>query len=43
MVSLLAMKHPNAQNLFDNAYLFTYEALLKFNPKTRVVHAYALL
>ena len=37
------MKNAEAQNLLDNAYLFTYKALVKCCPKTVVAHAYALL
>ena len=37
------MKNAEAQNLLDNAYLFTYKALVKCCTKTVVAHAYALL
>ena len=43
MVSLLAMKHAYAQNLLDNAYLFTYKVLVKCCTKSVVVHNHALL
>ena len=43
MVSLLAIKHANAQKLLGNAYLFTCKALVKCCPNTVVAHAYALL
>ena len=37
------MKNAKAQNLLDNAYLFTYKALVKCCTKTVVVHTHALL
>ena len=37
------MKNAEAQNLLDNAYLFTYKALLKCCTKTVVVDTHALL
>ena len=37
------MKNAEAQDLLDNAYLFTYKALVKCCPKTVVARAYALL
>ena len=37
------MKNAEAQNLLDNAYLFTYKALVKCFLKTVVAHAHALL
>ena len=37
------MKNAEAQNLLDNAYLFTYKALVKCCTKTVVAHAHALL
>ena len=37
------MKNAEAQNLLDNAYLFTYKALVKCCTKTVVVHTHALL
>ena len=43
MVSLLAMKYANAQNILDNAHLFTYKALVKCCTKIVVAHARALL
>ena len=43
MVSLLAMKHGNEQNLLDNAYLFTYKAMVKCCTTTVVAHVYAQL
>ena len=43
MVSLPAMKNNNAQNLLDNAYLFTYKAMVKCCTTTVVAHVYALL
>ena len=36
------MKNAEAQNLLDNAYLFTYKALVKCCTKTVVVHTHAL-
>ena len=37
------MKNAEAQNLLDNAYLFTCKALVKCCTKTVVMHTYALL
>ena len=37
------IKNAEAQNLLDNAYLFTYKALVKCCLKTVVAHARALL
>ena len=37
------MERPNAQNLLDNVYLFTYKAMVKCCTTTVIVHVYALL
>jgi len=37
------IKNAKAQNLLDNANLFTYKALVKYCTKTVVVHTHALL